>query len=40
MRKYDRRGIRGVIDPILDRRGEFGQGVLLENINKLNKVNR
>ncbi|WP_121664451.1 hypothetical protein [Metabacillus litoralis] len=40
MREYDRRDIRGVIDPILDRSGEFGQGVLLENINKLSRVNR
>ncbi|MBU5263555.1 hypothetical protein [Bacillus atrophaeus] len=35
MREYDRKGIAGVIDPIVDIRGEFSQGILLENINKL-----
>ena len=35
MREYDRREIRGVINPILNRMGDFSQGVLLDNINKL-----
>lgn len=39
MRQYDRIGIRGVIDPILSKMGEFCQGVLLENINKLYLIN-
>lgn len=40
MREYDRTDIKGVIDPILDIRGEFSQGVILENINKLPRVRR
>jgi hypothetical protein len=40
MREYDRRDIKGVIDPILDIRGEFSQAILLENINKLERVRR
>ncbi|MEB8796656.1 hypothetical protein [Bacillus cereus] len=40
MRAYDREDIKGVIDPILDIRGEFSQGVVLENINKLQRIRK
>ncbi|MFJ8735132.1 hypothetical protein ACIRC2_05865 [Bacillus altitudinis] len=35
MREYDRKGIAGVIDPILGIRGEFKRGIFLKNIEKL-----
>ncbi|WP_273832344.1 hypothetical protein [Guptibacillus sedimenti] len=35
MREFDRKNMKGIIDPILNMRGELSQGILLENINKL-----
>lgn len=40
MREYDRKDMKGIVNPVLDNYGEFSQGVLLENINKLQRVRR
>lgn len=38
MRDYDKQNIKGVIDPTLDMKGAFSQGIILENINRLNRI--